>query len=212
VPGNHDYYIRRNHRLKDFELAFQPWQQGIRLDQSQVYPFAQKIDDLWFIGVNSARSNLLAFDARGGVGKAQRERLKQLLASLGTGRKIIVTHYPLLLASGKPETRFRRMRDWKEMRALCIEAGISLWLHGHRHHGYILPASTELPFPCICVGSSTQTNRWTYHEYRFEADLLTVIQRRYDPDSGQFREGETIRVELPGREGETMNRCPDGIN
>jgi 3',5'-cyclic AMP phosphodiesterase CpdA len=197
VPGNHDYYVRRSQNSRSFERAFEPWQRGVRLDESHVYPFAQQVGGVWFVAVNSARSNVFVWDARGGVGRSQRDRLVELLRSLSPGRKVLVTHYPLLLANGKPETRWRLLRDWKEMRALAIETGISLWLHGHRHHSYLLPASDDLPFPCICVGSSTQTNRWSYNEYRFEGDLLHVLPRQFDPIRNEFVDGTPSTLRLP---------------
>lgn len=196
VPGNHDYYVGRSQKSNSFERAFEPWQRGVRVDESHVYPFAQQIAGVWFVAVNSARSNLWVWDARGGVGRSQRERLVELIRSLSPGRRVLVTHYPLLLANGKPESRWRRMRDWKEMRTLAMDAGISLWLHGHRHHSYILPAE-NLPFPCICVGSSTQTNRWSYNEYHFEGDLLHVQPRRFDPIRNEFVDGTPTTVSLP---------------
>ncbi|MEI7687682.1 MAG: metallophosphoesterase, partial [Planctomycetota bacterium] len=49
VPGNHDYLVKAAERSGAFERCFAPWQQGERLD-GQIYPFAQKVGEVWFIG------------------------------------------------------------------------------------------------------------------------------------------------------------------
>src|SRR5262249_14027420 len=105
-------------------------------------------------------------------------------------------HYPILTKKLKPEPFSRRLRDWKRVRDVAAECGISLWLHGHRHHWYILPKSDVMPFPSICAGSSTQTNRWGYHEYTIDGWHLHGVRRVYDPKEQQFREVETFDMEL----------------
>ena len=67
-----------------------------------------------------------------------------------------------------PEPRFHRLRDWERVRDTAAECGVSLWLHGHEHGWYVLPAGENLPFATICAGSSTQTKKWGYHEYTIE--------------------------------------------
>ena len=196
VPGNHDCYVRSAVRRGDFERIFAPWQKGLRIDLHHTYPFAQKVGSIWLVALNSARSNRIVWDARGGVGKAQRERLRELLKRLEEGPKIIVTHYPLFLENGKPETTWRRMRDWKKVLRIAREGGVSLWLHGHRHHPYHLSKSESLPFPSICVGSSTQTDRWTYNEYEIKGTQIEVLRRQYDPDRDEFVDRDRFRIEL----------------
>src|SRR5262249_41135545 len=103
VPGNHDYYTWRAVRIGDFEKVFSPWQKGERLD-GHIYPFAQRVGPLWLVGVNSAGANLAFWDSRGRVGAAQIGRLAELLHRLPPGPRVMVTHYPLCLEDGKPET------------------------------------------------------------------------------------------------------------
>src|SRR5439155_23602790 len=106
VPGNHDLYTFGALRRRVFEFAFAPWQQGERADPDHTYPFARKVGHVWLIAVNSARANLFPWDATGKVGKAQLQRLQALTARLDTGPRIVVSHYPLLTRSRKPEARW----------------------------------------------------------------------------------------------------------
>ena len=78
---------------------------------------------------------------------------------------------------------------------------MSLWLHGHKHAWYVLPAGEHLPFPTICVGSSTQSQRWGYHEYEIEGRKLRGLRRVYDPAAGAFVDADTFELELVGDRG-----------
>ncbi len=195
VPGNHDYYTRSAVHAGYFERFFARWQSGERIG-AETYPFAQKAAHCWLIGVCSARSNALPWDARGGVDEAQRQRLRKLLTQLPPGARILVTHYPLYLADGEPEHRWRLLRDWQDFRALAAENGISLWLHGHRHTGYVLPATAEQPFPIICAGSATQAGKCSWNEYVIQGSRLTMNRRTWQPEQQQFVDAETRVIQL----------------
>jgi 3',5'-cyclic AMP phosphodiesterase CpdA len=195
VPGNHDYCTHRAARSGNFERHFAPWQQGERIDGS-IYPFAQKVGPTWLIGVNSATANLWPWDASGGVGKGQLERLRLLLRSLDDGPRILVTHYPACLASGKLEGRTHRLRDVTALAELAAEEGVGLWLHGHRHDAYRHPRTCLTPFPVICAGSTTQSRLWSYGEYTLAGKHLCGIRRAFDPESGQFIDGEMFDLEI----------------
>ncbi|MBY0456345.1 MAG: hypothetical protein K2V38_03300, partial [Gemmataceae bacterium] len=96
------------------------------------------------------------------------------------------------------EPRWHRLRDWQTARDVAAECGVSLWLHGHRHRWYVLPPAPNLPFPTICAGSSTQTNRWGYHEYAIDGWHLTGLRRVFEPAAGDFRDAERFELPLPG--------------
>ena len=197
VPGNHDVYVRRSARDRLFEDAFGPWQHGQRVSADH-YPFARKVGHVWLIGVNSATPNFWLWDASGSVGAAQLDRLKKLCAQLDVGPRIVVSHYPILMQGHRPEGRWHRLRDWRAVRDVAAECGVSLWLHGHRHHWYFLPPAPNLPFPTICAGSSTQTARWGYHDYTVDGWNLKAVRRVYDLAGSAFVDAETFELELPG--------------
>lgn len=197
VPGNHDLYIHGSVRQRHFETAFAPWQRGERAS-ADPYPFAQKVGHVWLIALNSAKPNLFFWDATGRIGAAQLRRFRELCATLDDGPRIVVSHYPLLKEGHRIEPRWHRLHDWRAARDTAAECGVSLWLHGHRHHWYVLPPAADLPFPTICTGSSTQTNRWGYHEYAIADRHLKAVRRVYDPTTGSFADAETFELTLPG--------------
>jgi hypothetical protein len=121
-----------------------------------------------------------------------------LCASLGPGVRVLVTHYPVRTAQGLVEPRVHRLRDHAAAVEAAAECGIGLWLHGHIHRGFALKPSGAVPFPVVCVGSSTQNNRWTYNEYAIEGTRLEGLRRVYDPDHDQFRDAGFFELDLPG--------------
>jgi 3',5'-cyclic AMP phosphodiesterase CpdA len=187
VPGNHDYMTGADVESGQFEKYFAAWQQGERVDGA-TYPFAQRVGGVWLIGVNSATANVLPVDASGAVGSAQRGRLETLLSRLDGGPRILVTHYPVRLSSGRREHWMRRLRDLDAVVELAKRYGVGLWLHGHRHRPYEHAADVETPFTHICAGSATQRGAWSYRVYHLDGQQLTATRRGYDPATGRFRD------------------------
>lgn len=196
VPGNHDYYTRGAIRKGQFETVFAKWQEGDRVDES-IYPFVQKAGPLWVIAVNSAKSNLAVWDSRGRVGRRQLERTANLFRRLPPGPRIMVTHYPLCLADGQDETRWRRLRDARHLRELAKAAGVRLWLHGHRHVNYFRPPDKALPFAVVCAGSATQAGKWSYNEYTFVNGEMHGRRRVWSPETGTFIDGDGFSFAFP---------------
>jgi 3',5'-cyclic AMP phosphodiesterase CpdA len=195
VPGNHDYCTPLAAASGAFERHFSPWQQGRRIGE-HCYPFAQQVGPAWLIGVNAATGNRWPLDAAGSVGPEQLERLKQLLHGLEPGLKILVLHYPICLSNGQRESRRHGLRDLDALLPICRDAGVGLWLHGHRHSPYHLQQTPDAPFPVICAGSATQNGIWSYGEYRIDGADLQAIRFAYDPATHCFREAETFALQL----------------
>jgi 3',5'-cyclic AMP phosphodiesterase CpdA len=203
VPGNHDYCTASAARSGLFERYFAPWQKGERIG-AETYPFAQKVGPVWLIGVNSSTANRWAWDASGAVGPEQLERLETLLARLdGGGPRILVTHYPVSLASGKPERGTHGLRDLAEVVKVAERSGVGLWLHGHRHGSYFHVRTDLAPFPVICAGSATQSGKWWYNEYALTGNRLEGVRRDYEAKTGRFRDRESFTLELAGVAGES---------
>ncbi len=197
VPGNHDYCTPFAETCGAFERCFAPWLVGERVGEA-TYPFAQRVGPLWLIGLNSSTGNRLAWDASGAVGAAQRERLAELLRKLDAGPRILVTHYPVCLESGKPERKTHGLRDVEAAVRVAVEGKVCLWLHGHRHHAYHHAAGTRFPFAVICTGSATQTGLWSYGDYTIAGSRLQAVRQVFDSQSGRYHEGERFELELPG--------------
>jgi 3',5'-cyclic AMP phosphodiesterase CpdA len=199
VPGNHDYCTRPAAASGLFERYFAPWQGGQRVDGA-VYPFAQKVGHAWLVAVNSCTGNRWAWDAAGSVGPDQLDRLGHLLDSLSEGPRILVTHYPVRLANGRPERSYRCLRDLDALLAGAVRGKVCLWLHGHRHHPYlVLPSpenSSAPPFPVLCAGSATETGCWSYGDYTLEGYSLHVQQRVFDLQSRRLVDGPAFDLSL----------------
>jgi 3',5'-cyclic AMP phosphodiesterase CpdA len=200
VPGNHDYCTPDAMRSGCFERCFSAWQEGERIGD-EIYPFAQRVGPVWLVAVNSATANRWAWDARGRVGEDQLGRLAKLLDRLDEGPRILVTHYPIWLASGEPEHRGHGLRDLEELLAVAKSGGVVLWLHGHRHDAYHHP-SGRVPFPVLCAGSATQSGHWSYSDCTLTGPRLRVMQRVYDASGERFRDGRVFEVDLPRSEPE----------
>src|SRR5262249_8404293 len=195
VPGNHDYCTPRAEASGLFEKQFTPWQQGERVDGA-VYPFARRVGHVWLVAVNSCTGNFWPWDAGGSVGSPQRERLARLLERLEPGPRILVTHYPVALASGKRERRTHGLRDLHETVSVAARGGVGLWLHGHRHHAYELTDCALAPFPVICAGSATQNGLWSYGDYTIDGNHVRGVRRVFDPQGQCFRDGATFELEM----------------
>ncbi|MFT3878975.1 MAG: metallophosphoesterase [Gemmatales bacterium] len=197
VPGNHDYYTTHSVRKGLFERHFAPWQVGHRLDQ-ETYPFARKVGHLYLVAVNSCQWNRWSWDATGKVGIDQLLRLERLLSSEEARGciKILVTHYPLALADGKPERRQRRLRDLKDLLDIAQKYQVQLWLHGHRHQSYVVPANSERSVAAVCVGSGTMHDHWSFGEYLFDQNVMTLRQYTYQPEVSRFMLSQESTMKL----------------
>ena len=200
VPGNHDYYVSHSVRTGLFERHFAPWQRGERIDD-KVYPFARIVGPVFVVGVNSCQWNRWSWDSTGRVGVDQMLRLERLLASEAAQQrlKILVTHYPVTLANGKPERRHRRLRDLRDLLNLAHQYDVKLWLHGHRHHAYAVEATQQLPITALCVGSGTMHNHWSYGEYLIDDHRMTVKQYTFQPETSRFAmtQEKTLNLNRP---------------
>ena len=87
------------------------------------------------------------------------DRFRELCGRLGPGPRVVVTHYPLRTATGKIEVRTHRLRDHKTVLAAAKEAGISLWLHGHIHRGFVLHPTADIPFQVSVSSPSSEHHR-----------------------------------------------------
>jgi hypothetical protein len=97
---------------------------------------------------------------------------------------------------GRVERRSHRLLDHKAALAAATEAGIGLWVHGHIHQPFVHEPGLVIPFPVICAGSATQTNRWAHNEYVLDGSELTMTRRVWNPEEGRFDEAATYQFSL----------------
>ena len=118
---------------------------------------------------------------------------------LSPGPRILVTHYPVCLANGKPEKPWHLLRDLDDLVSVARNGCVRLWLHGHRHNAYILRDSALVPFPIICAGSLTQTGHWSYGALTIENLQLHGVLREFNPGIGSFIDKESFDLNLAER-------------
>ncbi len=195
VPGNHDYYTSKVALSGLFERYFAVWQHGERVDGAR-YPFAQRVGSIWLIGVNSSTGNRMVWDASGAVGQEQLTRLARLLDRLDPGPRILVTHYPIRIANGAREKFYHSLRDLDALVTVAEQGGICLWLHGHRHTPYHFASTAFAPFPVICVGSATESGKWSYAEYLIQGRQLQALRRVYSAENKGFQDVDAFVLSL----------------
>ena len=200
VPGNHDYYTRRAAASGLFERYFAPWQEGERLDGA-TYPFAQRVGPVWLVAVNSSTGNRRPWDASGSVDPGQLDRLRRLLEKLDAGLRVLVTHYPVCVKSGRSERPDHGLRNVREVVKVAAAGGVRLWLHGHRHEPYAIACPPDTPFPVVCAGSATQHGLWSYGEYTIEGTSLIGLRRIFHEENARFEDHDRFHLELAGERG-----------
>jgi 3',5'-cyclic AMP phosphodiesterase CpdA len=148
IPGNHDAYVRATrHR---FVEAFADYVSGD--DDVAAFPTLRRRGPLALIGLSSAVPTL-PFMATGTLGRAQLERLEQLLAGLAkeTVFRVLLVHHPL-----QSNSRVKRLTDSANLRALVKRHGVELILHGHDHvHSAIRIDGANGTIPVIGVPSAS---------------------------------------------------------
>ncbi|MFH0900474.1 MAG: metallophosphoesterase [Pseudomonadota bacterium] len=133
VPGNHDVYVRKV--VGRFEELFAPycagdpqWQWSAR----DLWPIVRVHGRLAIVGLSSCLPTAW-FTAHGCVGSAQLERLETVLADprLESRFRVLLLHHPP--AGKRASTRFRGLRDYRELSSILERTGVELVLHGHEH-------------------------------------------------------------------------------
>jgi 3',5'-cyclic AMP phosphodiesterase CpdA len=168
IPGNHDAYVRATrHR---FAEAFADYVSGD--DKAAHFPTLRRRGPIALISLSSALPTP-PFMATGTIGRAQLERLEQLLAGLAQEPvfRVLMVHHPL-----QSKSRVKRLTDSGALRALLKRHSVELILHGHDHvHSTIRVDGTNGTIPVIGVPSASALahGRYppaAYNLYRIERD------------------------------------------
>ncbi|MGI9331125.1 MAG: metallophosphoesterase family protein [Gammaproteobacteria bacterium] len=131
IPGNHDTYVR-----EAWETTFAGWEEYLAGDEDEswsanAYPSLRMRGPVAIVGVSTAVPTPW-FRASGRVGRAQRERLAEMLADLAQQdifRLALIHHAPV---PGVDPWR-KRLTDVRETAQVLAQGGAHLVLHGHDH-------------------------------------------------------------------------------
>ena len=169
VPGNHDAYTADPACVQALDAGFHALNQQ-RWHRREL-PVAFTTGQLEFILVDQAAPTPW-FCARGRLPEAAGPRLQQLLETPAAGPRVLVSHYPLFNADGRPlpprrasETHAGLLQAWRD-------GAIQVALCGHIHHPFVRTDARGNQE--VCAGSLTQHGR---------IDLL-----HYDPATRAFEQ------------------------
>jgi 3',5'-cyclic AMP phosphodiesterase CpdA len=206
VPGNHDACV-----AAPWQDTFALWQDYMASDRnsdnrlpSPGFPSLRVRGNIAFIGLSTAcpKPPLMA---TGTLGEAQLSQLPALLqrtASEGLFRVVYLHHCPI---AGLEKWR-KRLTDAPQVQAVLEEYGAELVLHGHGHRAHFNELHSRVgTVPVIAVPSASALGLHgadiaQYNRYEVERNdagwELRIDARNYQPDSGEFREGEHKTLQL----------------
>lgn len=180
VPGNHDRYTSQAREEKTYEHALQEF-----LKSRNAFPFVQIISDsLALIGLD-ATNPVDWLSAAGSVTEDQYQKLETILSdpAIQQRRIIVLCHYPIVYPEGFQEAESHKLADRERLRQLLQNYGVSLYLHGHTHRQWILPAHASHPL-IVNAGSATKKHGGGHVFFEIESDLIKIYPYLYDSQKG----------------------------
>jgi len=205
IPGNHDAYVKLN-----WHQTMAYWNEYMRSDAAReddqhaehtenIFPSLRTRGGIAIIGVNTARPSAPHL-AVGSIGAEQLRSLATILAQTARQRfyRVLLIHHPP--APGTVNWR-KRLTDAADLRALLIQYGAELILHGHAHRAlrnYLPTPNGNIPVmgvPSISALSRTPERRARYYIYRItpvgEGWNVSLEVRIYSSEENRFiRESE----------------------
>lgn len=131
VPGNHDRYTYTS-------VLRRRMQRGLGEMTPSHFPSTRHLGGRWhWLAMNAARPSM--FNARGLVGKAQRDEVARWLSSLTQRDGVIaVCHYPYALPEGVQDRASHRLEDADAVAKLFSDCRARVvYLHGHIHEPWV---------------------------------------------------------------------------
>ena len=152
IPGNHDYSLEMD--TEGFLRMFGPWsaETAFSRDPSSVSYAARTGEGtiLLMLDTNAYQNETVT---RGRISEDLLKWLRELLPKLKGQKVVCCGHHPLLDGSGGTD----RTQNADALTDLLREAGISLYMCGHRHNNY---AVEENGLVQICVGTPGGYPAW----------------------------------------------------
>jgi 3',5'-cyclic AMP phosphodiesterase CpdA len=139
IPGNHDRYTPRATRNRLYERLF--------LEAEQRYPIVRKLGKAWdLVGFDAAVPRWIY--SHGDAGPALIADLARTLKAIALpGRRLLATgHFPILYPAGTTALKGHAFEpDQREaLRRALAEAGVEVYLHGHKHRRWGLRQGATL--------------------------------------------------------------------
>ncbi len=184
IPGNHDRYTPAAAQQQLFEKAFAkeprlPMCRGRPLDGR--FPIVKLLGaQAAVIGLTSARVPISPGFAAGWIGKAQRRRLAELLASpeLRDRTVFVACHHAPYKASGASDRKTHGLLDASQLLAVLKEGKVVGLGHGHIHQRFRVDKPGQPPV--FCAGSSTERGHQGYFRYELQESALVATAVQLD--------------------------------
>ncbi len=211
VPGNHDIYTRT-----PWDTTFSLWTDymlsekkqhtastGNRYQLSYFFPLLRIRGNIAIIGLSSAQTTW-PFLATGRLGKAQTDKVEEILASTRHLVRVILIHHPPV--SGVVNWR-RSLTDAKTFTSVLRHEGAELILHGHTHRHllkYLHTSRGEIPVlgaPSASAADIGDDRRARYHVCRLIQNghkwQMVLSVRLYSPETDCFVKEKSMKIPLP---------------
>ncbi|MEK7487186.1 MAG: metallophosphoesterase [Planctomycetota bacterium] len=180
VPGNHDRYTAQSRHEKSYEHELQDF-----LKSRESFPFIQVVSDsLVLIGLD-ATDPINWLSAAGHVTETQYQKLEAILADpeIQARRIVLLCHYPIVYPEGFQEAESHKLADRERLTQLLQKYGVSLYLHGHTHRQWILPANAQHPL-IVNAGSATKKKGGGHVLFEIGSESIKIYPYLHD-----FKEG-----------------------
>jgi 3',5'-cyclic AMP phosphodiesterase CpdA len=184
IPGNHDAYV-----AAALERGLSHWVEYIVSDKQVItdaesvsfetfFPSLRVRGGVALIGVSTAMP-CSTFLAVGCIGKAQRQRLQEILIETGRSGlfRVILIHHPPL--AGAVNWR-KRLTDADAFRGIVRQHGAELILHGHAHRTAQGQLKTPDGYaPVIGISSASASDRRSERRARYHLYRLSQTGHRW---------------------------------
>ena len=195
IPGNHDAYVRATqHRFAETFGDYLGSDDAP--DGGVAFPSLRRRGPLALISVSSAVPTMPLM-ATGWLGPSQLDALERMLAGLSAEQafRVLLIHHPL-----HSDARAKRLTDSFELRALLVQYGVELILHGHDHvHSTIWVDGPNGTIPAVGVPSASA---FAHGRYPAAAYNLFSIER----DGAAWRCEQTVRGFKDGSDVQELQR------
>ena len=149
VPGNHDAYVSANRdAIADACRLFSDGRFGL-----EDFPLSLQVGPVEFIALNSCLPRPVWLSS-GKLPDAVWPKLNYILEkNLPAGQmRVMLNHFPLADADGKPLSWRRQMNDFARLREMLPQGHVRALLCGHIHTAYLRDLAPEGALQ-VCAGS-----------------------------------------------------------
>lgn len=182
IPGNHDFYLKRDERKKTFYKYFQNAHERLKKNKVESGPLT---DNWWYVALDTTYASP-PLSSEGRFSKEVEQSLTETLEKVPKDAYILlVNHFPLFAPDGPRKALVRR-----EYLCDLIKQfpAIKLYLHGHTHRQSIADLRTNSLPIMLDAGCTSYAEQGSLH-------ILTLDKDQVDVDLFFFQRGDWQKAE-----------------